>query len=204
MSWNASRVLWKVIIFFSFSKHKNSGLFFWEKKLWIATSYPFLTLEFSPILHNMAILVLFFLTLEFLPYPSKHWTSKHRNSDLILANIRILPLTIPNIGILALIFLNSGVLILSFETLQFFLSLQTLELCPYPCIHWNSSRVLWNIIFILFSKHRSSGLSIFIYELLISSSYPSKHWPSGLILLKIIILALSFEPLKFWSYRSKY
>ena len=135
MSWNASRVLWKVIIFISFSKHKNSGLFFWEKKLWIATSYPFLTLEFSPILHNMAILVLFFLTLEFLPYPSKHRTSKHRNSDLILPNIGILTLSFQTLEFLScpskhwnsdLILLNIEILLLSFQTLEFW---------SYPCKH---------------------------------------------------------------------
>ena len=91
------------------------------------------------------------------------------------------------------------------------LSLQTLELCPYPCIPWNSSRVLWNIItFIFFSKHRNSGLCC--YKFRISSSYPSKHWSSPLSLrtlkfwsyfLNIAISTWTFQTLTFWSFPSK-
>ena len=92
------------------------------------------------------------------------------------------------------------------------LSLQTLELCPYPCIPWNFSRVLWNIIiFISFSKHNNSGLFFFINFGFLAPilpnigilPYPSKHCNFGPIFFNIGILTLSFQTLTFWSYPSK-
>ena len=112
------------------------------------------------------------------------------------------------------------------------LSLKTLELCPYPCMPWNCSRVLWKvIIFISFSKHNNCGLSFVFFNLdlyLLSFldlkilpypfkhchfgpifltfdclRYPSKHWNSDLILPNIRILTLFFHTLEFWYYPSK-
>ena len=92
------------------------------------------------------------------------------------------------------------------------LSLQTLELCPYPCIPWNFSRVLWNIIiFISFSKHNNSGLFFYINFGFLAFilpnigilPYPSKHCNFGLIFFNIRILTLSFQTLTFWSYPCK-
>ena len=123
--WKSSRVLWNIIIFISFSKHKNSILFFYNFGF-LALSpdigilpYPskrcnfapiFFTLEFYPIPPNIAIVTLSLQTLTFWSYPSKDY-----NSAPILENIRIL--------------------ILSFQTLKFW---------PYPSKHWNSSLILPN------------------------------------------------------------
>ena len=99
--WNSSRVLWNIITFISFSKHRNYGLFFY--KLWISRSYPskhwnsplsFQTLQIWSHLFNIGVSTLSFKRIEFLPYPSKHWHS-------------------------ALILLKIIILALSFETLEF-------------------------------------------------------------------------------------
>ena len=116
--WKSSRVLWSIIIFISFSKHKNSGLFF--KKIWISSSYPskhwnsplsFQTLQFCSLFFSHWSFTLSLRTLEFWPYPSKHW-----HSGLILPNTEIL--------------------VLSFQTLEFW---------PYPSKHWNSDLIFPNV-----------------------------------------------------------
>ena len=123
--WQSSRVLWNIIIFISFSKHKNSILFFYN--FGFLALYPdngilpypskrcnfapiFFTLEFYLIPPNNAIVTLSFQTFTFWSYPSKDY-----NSAPILENIVIL--------------------ILSFQTLKFW---------PYPSKHWNSSLILPN------------------------------------------------------------
>ena len=116
MPWNASRVRWKVIIFISFSKHKNSGLFFWKKKIWIATSYPFLTLEFSPILHNMANLVLFFFYIGVSTLSFR--TLDFWNSDLSSETLKFRPYPSKHL-LCGLILLKIIILAISFETLEF-------------------------------------------------------------------------------------
>ena len=113
--WNSRRLLWKIIIFISFSEHNNSALFFFYK-VCISSSFQTLDLppilrNIGPILFNIGLSTLSFQTLEFWSYPSKYW-----NSDLILPNIVFL--------------------VFSFQTLEFW---------SYPFKHWNVSPILPNI-----------------------------------------------------------
>ena len=114
--WNSSRLLWKIIIFISFSEHKNSGLFFFFIKFVFLAPSKHWTYPLS-----FETLVPFFLTLDFLPYPSKHW-----NSDLTLPNTGILTLSFQTLYFWSspfkhwnsgLILSNIGMLALSFQTL---------------------------------------------------------------------------------------
>ena len=113
------------------------------------------------------VLTISFQTLQFWPYPSKHW-----NSHLILPNI--------------------GILTLSFQTLEFppypsntgipILSFQTLEFPPHPSKHGNSNLILQNI-----------GILTLFFQTLEFSPYPSKHWNSNLIHPNIGIPNLTFQ-----------
>ena len=49
--WNSTRLFLKIIIFISFSEHKNSGLFFFLYKVCISSSFQ--TLDLPPILRNI-------------------------------------------------------------------------------------------------------------------------------------------------------
>ena len=115
--WNSSRLLWKIIIFISFSEHKNSGLFFFYIKFVFLAPSKHWTYPLS-----FETLVPFFWTLDFLPYPSKHWTFY-----LILPNIGILILPFQILEfwpypskhcISGLLLSNTGILVLSFQTLE--------------------------------------------------------------------------------------
>ena len=168
------------------SKHLNAGPFFnehWNSDL---------------LRPNIRLLVLFFLTLEFLFYPFTRW----------------------NCGP---IFINIGTLALCFQTLQFpsyfcfkiwilALCLCTLEFWPHPskqwnpvaiviiiailnlffhCNHWNSDLILQNFL----------ALSLYTFK---SFSYPFEHWNSGPILLHIGCVILFFKRLRFWPYFYKH
>ena len=167
------------------SKHLDAGPFFnehWNSDL---------------LRSNIRLLVLFFLTLEFLFYPFTRW----------------------NCGP---IFINIGTLALCFQTLQFpsyfcfkiwilALCLCTLEFWPHPskqwnpvaiviiiailnlffhCNHWNSDLILQNFAIL--------ALSFYTFK---SFSYPFEHWNSGPILLHAGIWILSFRTLDFYFWK---
>ena len=167
--WNSSRVLWKIITFISFSKHRNSGLCCYKFR--ISSSYPskqwssplfFRTLKFWSHFFNIAISTLTFQTLTFWSFPSKDY-----NSGTILRSI--------------------GILILFFQTLEFW---------PYPSNHWNSCLVVANIgtlplslqtlqFWPYLSKHFNLHFTLSLQTLEFwsysskhcnSSPYYSRHW----------------------------
>ena len=156
----------------------------------------------------MGNLALSFQSLEFWPYPSKHW-----NFDLILPNIVILALSILNIANLAVILLKIGVLILSLKTLEF--------LC-YLCKHWNSAPIpvyfgilavfferLWflfpfpniRILVSFFIYIKFGFLALILADTGINPTFQTLQFWSHFFNIGLSIL--SFQTLEFWSYPSK-
>ena len=167
------------------SKHLDAGPFFnehWNSDL---------------LRPNIRLLVLFFLTLEFLFYPFTRW----------------------NCGP---IFINIGTLALCFQTLEFppyfcfkiwilALCLCTLEFWPHPSKHWNPVAILiiiaiLNLFFhcnnwksdLILQNFAILALSLYTFK---SFSYPFEHWNSGPILLHTGIWILSFWTLHFYFWK---
>ena len=159
----------------------------------------------------VGILALSLHTLEFLSYPLKHWNSGpifvHIDIIfvLILQNIATLALSLYPLKSLSypsehwksgLILLHIGILISSFQTLEFWPFLQTLDFLSNPSTaNWNSGLILPNTgIF----SHYLYTLGFWSYpskHQILSYFWPSsyKHWNSGPILIDIGILIPSFS-----------
>ena len=135
--------------------------------------------------------------MEFTPCPYKQC-----NSHFILSSIGIRNLCFWNIRIgtwsfhnmyLDLILAKVGICTLSFQTLNSYLILETLEFWPYPLKLWNKH--------LFYSKQWNSQLFLTTIGI---APYPFKHSNLHIILSNIGIRTLSFQALDFAPYPSKH